>query len=98
MCCWILAWRILSIILLVWLVNFHIQSLQNHKDKNGVTTGLPIKSYNSINTIGWTDAEPETPILWPPDVMSDSSKPMDCSMPGSSDFHSLPEYAQVHAH
>ena len=24
--------------------------------------------------------------------------PMDCSTPGSSDFHGLPEFAQIHVH
>ena len=37
-------------------------------------------------------------LLFSYSVMSISLKPMDCSMPGFSVLHYIPEFAQIHAH
>ena len=37
-------------------------------------------------------------LLFSHSVMSDSLRPMDCSMPGFPVLHHLPEFAQTHVH
>ena len=58
-----------------------------------VTAAMKLKDTCSLGEKLW-----QTSLLFSRSVVSDSLRPMDCSMPGFPALHHLPEPAQTHVH